>query len=161
MTKKELKVEIPGKVYPRSFEWIKNKYTGYSFGRIRVPGGWLFTDGLGLYSSLCRCRSSMSSFHSGKCCTCTKNNTNFIFIPDPNHEWVLEPLKEEPEELTSDVMKELHKKIDKALEDVRRDKALEDVRRYKLTRELKRNPEKTKKKTNKPWFSRLFRTNNG
>tara|TARA_R100001530_G_scaffold123099_1_gene90953 strand:- start:62 stop:523 length:462 start_codon:yes stop_codon:yes gene_type:complete len=152
MTKKELKVEIPGKVYPRDFEWIKNK--GYSFGRIRVPGGWLFTDGLGLYPSLCS--SSMSSFHNGaivrgKCCTCTKKNTGFMFIPDPNHEWVLEPLKEEPEEETSEVMKELHKKTDKALE---------DVRKYKLTRELKRNPEKTKKKTNKPWFSRLFRTNN-
>lgn len=141
MTKKELKVEIPGKVYPRDFEWIKNKYMGYSFGRIRVPGGWLFTDGLGLYPSLCS--SSMSSFHNGaivrgKCCTCTKKNTGFMFIPDPNHEWVLEPLKEEPEEAIKEVT----------------DEEFEDMK------ELKRNPEKTKKKTNKSWFSRLFRTNN-
>jgi hypothetical protein len=130
MGKKELKVEIPGKVYPREWEWIKNKYKGYSFGRLRVPGGWLFTDGL---------LKMMREIKFRDRCT---NHNDFIFIPDPNHEWVLELLKEDPEEETSEVMKELHKKTDEASEDIRK---------------LKRNPEKT----NKPWFSRLFRSNNG
>ena len=128
MTKKELKIEIPGKVYPRSFEWIIQRAGGYatdeeSFGRLCVPGGWILRHGLSW-----------------------NKRPDYTFIPDPNHEWVLEPLKEEPEEETGDVMKELHKKTDEAFE---------DIRKYKLIRELK------KKKTNKPWFSRPFRTNNG
>ena len=144
MTKKELKVEIPGKVYPRSFEWIKNKYKWHSFGRIRVPGGWLFREGLGLADEM--------GIHSGKCSTCTKKNTGFMFIPDPNHEWVLEPLKEEPEEETSEVIKELHKKADEAFE---------YIKVLGIVKELKRNSEKITKKTKKTWFSRLFRSNNG
>jgi len=133
MGKKELKVEIPGKVYPREWE-IVIKDRNPSVYRIRVHGGWIVSLNTVNYK---RYRPSGIPYRVDK--------KEHIFIPDPNHEWVLEPLKEDPEEETGEVIKELHKKTDKALEE---------------TRELKRNPEKTKKKTNKPWFSRLFRTNN-
>ena len=127
MTKKELKVEIPGKVYRREWEFWPS-IESPNGGRLCIHGGWVLVV---YYHN----REGMRPIAQPP-----------IFIPDPNHEWVLEPLKEEPEEETSEVMKELHKKSDEALEE---------------TRELKRNPEKTKEKTNKSWFSRLFRSNNG
>ena len=134
MTKKELKVEIPGKVYPREWE-IVIKDRNPSVYRIRVHGGWILSFGDDIY------KKNYSTGH-----IINLNKKKYIFIPDPNHEWVLEPLKEDPEEETSEVMKELHKESDEAFEEIK---------------ELKRNPEKITKKTNKSWFSRLFRSNNG
>ena len=139
MGKKELKVEIPGKVYPREWEdmgkdthpFVTSKL-GY---RLRVHGGWIVSFGDDIY------KKNYSTGH-----IINLNKKKYIFIPDPNHEWVLEPLKEDPEEETSEVMKELHKESDEAFEEIK---------------ELKRNPEKITKKTNKSWFSRLFRSNNG
>jgi hypothetical protein len=136
MGKKELKVEIPGKGYPREWEFVI-KDRNPSVYRLRVHGGWILALNTVNYK---RYRPSGIIYRD------RVDKNEHIFIPDPNHEWVLEPLKEEPEEETSEVMKELHKKSDEASEDIRK---------------LKRNPEKTKEKTNKSWFSRLFRSNNG
>ena len=143
MGKKELKVEIPGKVYPREWEdmgkdthpFVTSKL-GY---RLRVHGGWIVAFGDDIY------KKNYSTGH-----IINLNKKKYIFIPDPNHEWVLEPLKEEPEEAIKEVTDEEFK-----------DMVEVDATYKNPFKELKRNPEKITKKTNKSWFSKLFRSNNG